>query len=59
MGDVPIRVEGLAKQYRIGALQECHSTLRDPVQKRTSLRGLLSSGLRESLRVRAFTEERR
>lgn len=31
MGDVAVRVQGLSKQYRLGALQKRHDTLRDHV----------------------------
>jgi lipopolysaccharide transport system ATP-binding protein len=46
MSDVAIRVEGLGKQYRLGAPRERYSTLRDQVQKWTSLRGLLRRAAR-------------
>ena len=29
MSDIAVRVDGLSKQYRIGALQKRHDTLRD------------------------------
>src|SRR5690242_5884696 len=40
MGDVAIRAEGLGKQYRLSGPRERYSTLRDQLQKWTSLRGL-------------------
>jgi lipopolysaccharide transport system ATP-binding protein len=46
MGDVAIRVEGLGKQYRLGGPRERYSTLRDQIQKWTSLRGLLRRAVR-------------
>jgi lipopolysaccharide transport system ATP-binding protein len=50
MSDTAIRVLGLGKQYRIGAPQERYSTLRDQVQKWTSVRGLLRRAARAERR---------
>jgi len=41
MSELAVRVEGLGKEYRLGGPRERYSTLRDEVQKWTSLRGLL------------------
>src|SRR5437867_12220148 len=41
MNDVAVRVEGLGKQYHLGRTHEPYSTLRDQIQKLTSLRTLL------------------
>lgn len=38
MSDIAIRVEGLGKQYRLGAKQERYSTLRDQIRRWTSPR---------------------
>jgi lipopolysaccharide transport system ATP-binding protein len=46
MSDVAIRVEGLGKQYRLGGPRERYSTLRDQIQRWTSLRGLLRRATR-------------
>jgi lipopolysaccharide transport system ATP-binding protein len=40
MADLTIRVEGLGKQYRIGSTRESYSTLRDQIQRWTSLSNL-------------------
>ena len=41
MSELAVRVEGLGKEYRLGGPRERYSTLRDQVQKWSSLRGLL------------------
>ena len=50
MSEMAVRVEGLGKEYRLGAQQERYSTLRDQVQKWTSLRGLLRRAKRAEQR---------
>jgi lipopolysaccharide transport system ATP-binding protein len=52
MRDVAIRVEGLGKQYRLGGSRERYYTLRDAIQKWSSLRGLLRRATRAEHRPR-------
>src|SRR5262245_8776856 len=51
MSDVAIRVEGLGKQYRLGGSRERYYTLRDAIQKWSSLRGLLRRATRAEHRA--------
>src|SRR5262245_55876630 len=50
MSDVAIRVEGLGKQYRLGAQQERYHTFADQIKKWTSVRRLLRRRSRDEKR---------
>lgn len=50
MNDVAIRVEGLGKEYRLGAQQERYHTLGDQIRKWTSVRRLFSRAKRAEFR---------
>jgi len=50
MSDIAIRVDGLGKQYRLGAQRERYYTLADQIKKWTSLRRLLRRSKREEKR---------